>query len=221
MRGESNHSGSRKINFKSDFKLIQPLAYHDPETGKLKKSGFPPYGFRLLYFTVSPANCYEASYHLNKDGEPVYKNMLEMDGKIVVIFDRHNLTPGDLNVIVTMDVPDGLYPDGYQHEEMPYRTDVKLWHGISDGYEIEAATAILPYVFITAYRMAIEAGYEGTQEEFMKALAQVGDIGEIAGKAGDVVKALEEWENEKVQYLRIDQIEEYSDEEMDDFLNNL
>lgn len=211
--------GKRHINYQSDFKLIQPLACTEGE--ETQDIGFPEYSFKLTYFTASSSNGYVASCIYDKEGNASMRNLKNVDGKILVVFDNHRLMPGDLKVKMIVNLPDADFPDGKQKVVTPAETGINLWTKASDTTETEAVQLIVPYIFRSAYDLAKAHGFTGTEEEYYLSLAKVGEMAEIAGKADEVTKAVEEWENEKDQFIRKDEEEEYSDEEMEEFLNTL
>lgn len=135
----------REINYKQDFSIWERLLYRDPETREFKEMGFPPYDFKIRYYTTSLANAYEASCRWSH-GEPKCVNCKCIGGKLLVIFDRHHLQPGVLKGEIEIEYPSHLYPDGFRNDPIELNPDVRLVHGGTTSPSRIESEVILPYI---------------------------------------------------------------------------
>lgn len=239
----------RHINYKSDFALEQRLYYEDPETRQLKDMGFPPFNFKLYYYTTSRANAYVASCTYEKKHivkhDPHHKphdrrgnesycehydsehdeyevrmvNCRNENGTILVVFDNHNLACGELKVEVVFDIPDNLFPDGRKKEVLPYPTDVLLWTKPTDGYPRAEAMAVLPYIKGTDGKDGKD-GKDFTYEDLTS--EQIEDFAEkVADKVIDdnVSEKIEEAIDKKMGE-EFDEIGDITDEEFDEMFHD-
>lgn len=145
----------KQINYKSDFKLF--------EKGDLHTAPFE------LEYSTTFGRSYKASYI-----EGVYTNcsMLD-DGRLMVIFDNHGLPPGILRVTRRYYLTDNDYHDGICHLVSKDETGVMLTAGKTDECEVEVQ--VPPHYMQgdpgkSAYQIAVENGYEGSEEEWLQSL---------------------------------------------------
>lgn len=109
----------KQINYKSDFKLF--------EKGELHAAPF-----EYVYSTTF-GKSYKASY---LDG--VYTNCrLLDDGRLMVVFDNHELSPGILRVTRRYYLTDSGYHDGICHLVSKEGTGVILTDGKTDDCDVE------------------------------------------------------------------------------------
>lgn len=211
-----------EINYKSDFDFILHLE---------GESGFPEFNFTGEIWPERIRELKEAygcdwgrlidmqgktgirPYIFYKRGKELH-NCFDDDGKIHVVADNHGLPPGRLLLILKSYLPNAMYPDGTKKIERIYPLYIELVEGSGDcdvrNIDIELT---VPYVYITAYHLARSKGYTGTEEEFLQALA---DVGEMGSMAEETRKTLQEWQQEKDNFIRNDITEEELREELQD-----
>lgn len=151
----------QRINYKSDFDFILRL-----RDCKGDAVGFPGYDWEARLWTPqNKANAYTASC---KGG--VCENCYNDNGEIHIVCDGHRLGLGQLCAELTVELPNGIYPDGYRKRVEPQLLDIEL---VSDAGDCptEAQTEVaVAYAVIDAYDMAVASGYEGTREDYTASL---------------------------------------------------
>ena len=105
-----------KINYKSDFTFI--LVIRDCEGNDI---GFPPMDFDAQIWTNSKINAY---YFGRRNGELI--NCKNEDDKIRVIVNDHQMRCGELQVEVTLHLPDSEFPDQERRIVTPDKLDITL-----------------------------------------------------------------------------------------------
>lgn len=76
----------------------------------------------------------------------------DADGQVrsaVIVFDfsnRQHLPSGRLSFTMKAEIPNDMYPDGYQDITEPHPTNAELWDGATDYKEAVEVELILPYV---------------------------------------------------------------------------
>lgn len=176
----------QEINYRQDFTLLQSF-YYKNEKGDLVDFGFPPYDFKIFYWTASRANAYVASCRY-ANGEPKCVNCRKVgDNKLLVVFDNHKLSPGELHAEMIMEVPDDMYPDGFRRDPFPMRTDVRLIHGPTPTPTRVETTAILPYIKGRDGKDGKDFSYDDMTEEQKEDLAKrvAGNV-EMPDLGGDI-----------------------------------
>lgn len=145
----------KQINYKSDFKLF--------ENGDLHASPFE-YEYNTTFGKSYKASCLDG----------VYTNCrLLDDGRLMVIFDNHGLAPGILRVIRRYYLTDKDYHDGICNLVSKEDTGVILTAGKTDECEVEVQ---VPSHYMqgdpgkSAYQIAVDNGYEGSEEEWLESL---------------------------------------------------
>ena len=153
-----------KINYKSDFTFI--LVIRDCEGNDI---GFPPMDFDAQIWTNSKINAY---YFGRRNGELI--NCKNEDGKIRVIVNDHQMRCGELQVEVTLHLPDSEFPDQERRIVTPDKLDITLVN-LTDStcYPSEVAEISFPMALVTSYDIAVKYGYEGTQEQFIQDLTSI------------------------------------------------
>ena len=153
-----------KINYKSDFTFI--LVIRDCEGNDI---GFPPMDFDAQIWTNSKINAY---YFGRRNGELI--NCKNEDGKIRVIVNDHQMRCGELQVEVTLHLPDSEFPDQERRIVTPDKLDITLVN-LTDStcYPSEVAEISFPMALVTSYDIAVKYGYEGTQEQFIADLTSI------------------------------------------------
>lgn len=189
-------------NYKSDFDFIQRVVLcvrHDDGTCSKTDVGWPDYDWTATYYTYNRANAYVASCIGG-----VCTNCFNDNGRIHVIVHDHYLGKGELRVELRAWLPNDIYPGGTQKQVEPAPTGIELVDGPGDcPTEIEVEV-MLPYIKgdpgepgergpqgpqgpsgeagpqgepgASAYDLAVEGGYEGSEDEFSAALADIASI---------------------------------------------
>lgn len=145
-----------RINYKSDFKLF--------ESGDLHTSPF-----EFEYKTTVHGRSFKASY---VDGKYTNCQLLE-DGRLMIVFDDHGLMPGKLRVTRHYYLTDKDYHDGICNLYSTEDAGVMLTEGKTDACDVEIQ--VPPHYMQgdpgkSAYQIAVENGYEGSEEEWLKSL---------------------------------------------------
>ena len=153
-----------KINYKSDFTFI--LVIRDCEGNDI---GFPPMDFDAQIWTNSKINAY---YFGRRNGELI--NCKNEGDKIRVIVNDHQMRCGELQVEVTLHLPDSEFPDQERRIVTPDKLDITLVN-LTDStcYPSEVAEISFPMALVTSYDIAVKYGYEGTQEQFIQDLTSI------------------------------------------------
>ncbi|MDE5644036.1 MAG: leucine-rich repeat protein, partial [Muribaculaceae bacterium] len=85
----------------------------------------------------------------------------------------------------TLDLPDGIYPDGIRRDVSPAPLGVELVNGAGDCPRDITLDLTLPVVYLTAYDLAVRAGYAGTLAEYIgyvNRFPQVVETSEMLGR---------------------------------------
>ena len=177
----------KQIFFKTDFRITE-----HSEVGY----GVP---FRFAYFTSSPSRAFVASY----DGNVFTNCHIDGNGDLCVAFDDHKMGIGTLMVERTYYLNDECYASGVCDERIePQKVIIEEEdsQGQIQKYELvlslQGASAIDAYSVVepywakgdpgkSAYEIAVEHGYVGTEEEWLASLkGEQGDPGQ-QGEKGD------------------------------------
>ena len=162
----------RRINYKSDFK---DLVYHSASLDGCK--------FRFVYFIG------RSRFIAEYDGTN-YTNCERIDStQILVTLNNHGLPQGRLGVVRYYWLPDDSYPDGSEKVVSRELTNVVLTDGKTDGDTTPIASDILlealrGYRGYSAYEIAVQRGFEGSEDEWLASFNYVltnEDKREIAG----------------------------------------
>ena len=150
-------------NYKSDFSLILT----PKQVGGKTLSAFPSGDFEIVF------TCGGRKYSCSRKGDRYTNCRLNDDGTLTVVFDSHNLLPGVLKMACRMHLPDSLYSDGSQLVVTPERPiGLELVTCEGDEAAVFATDLMMPYAIITAYQMAVSAGYKGTEKEWLDLMMQ-------------------------------------------------
>ena len=157
----------QRINYKSDFDFILRL-----RDCKGDAVGFPGYDWEVRLWTPqNKANAYTAAC---RGG--VCENCYNDNGEIHIVCDGHRLGLGQLCAELTVELPNGIYPDGYRKRVEPQLLGIELVNDAGDC-PTEAQTEVaVAYAVIDAYDMAVASGYEGTREEYTASLGMLPDL---------------------------------------------
>ena len=180
----------KKINYKSDFDFI--LHLYD---GCGNEVDFPDYDFTATFYTFSKANAFIAS----KRGEELV-NCYNDKGRLHIVCDSHGLAAGELKVDFSVELPDGIYGDGYRRVVTPRELGIMLVCGEGDCPKGKDVEVVVPYVYLSAYELAKQAGYKGTLEEYTEALnnmpKMVEEAKNVVGRESEVIKSVENLKSE-------------------------
>ncbi len=118
---------SKQVNYQSDFDVLLHLTDADGND-----IGYPDFDFTAKF---SSGATYEVG---QKNG--VKRGVAEANGNVKVVFNDHKLSPGELKLTFSADIPDEDYPDGKKLHVVPVKTDIYLTSEaseVSTGIEIE------------------------------------------------------------------------------------
>ncbi len=108
------------------------------------------------------------TYVCSKRGDE-YKRCRMQDGALVCVFDNHGLSADVLFISAIFFTPNAAYPDGTQAEKIEkHALDVELVTTDENDISEYSTEIVLPFAVITAYQMAVNAGYAGTEAEWLE-----------------------------------------------------
>lgn len=172
---------------------------------------FPPYNFIGRIYSRQVGNVSKKFYEFSKKGDKL-TNCYDDNGRIHVVMDHHGLPAGRLALEFLSFLPDPSYPDGSRAVPHAQLLNIVLVNGpvnySCNGFDVEMT---LPYVWISAYELAKSAGYTGTEDEYMQALLSIGEIGKLAE---ETKKAVDDWNENKDEYVRIDEMADITEDEI-------
>jgi hypothetical protein len=162
----------KDIFYKTDFVLkeVSEVGYSVP--------------FRFRYWAAAPSRFFEASF----DGTNYQNCRLDDNGDLIIGFDNHNMGCGTLMVARTYYLNNQDFADGVCDEAIPPTPVVieevdgqgltqkfTLRLALSGETAIDATSVVLPYYAKgdpgeSAYQIAVEHGYVGTEEEWLASL---------------------------------------------------
>ena len=154
-------------------------------------------------------------YIFSKEGD-MMTNCLNDNGRLRVVVAGHQFPGAHLRLTMTYFLPNPIYPGGIQKVIRDYPLDIGGRCGKRPG-EIDLE-AVVPFVYVSAYELAKANGFEGTEEEFLRALS---GIGKAPGIDEETLEALKEWQANKDEYLREDEFEEISDDEIKEAIDEI
>ncbi len=172
----------RKINCMSDFDAIMRLS-----DCKGNETGWPECDWRAEFFTSSGVGIYRASCI---GGE--CRNCFNDGGRIHVVFKDHRMGVGTLQCRLTLDLPDGVYPDGIRRDVSPAPLGVELVNGAGDCPSDITLDLTLPAVYLTAYDLAVRAGYAGTLAEYIGCVNRFPQVVETSEMLGRMLSDLDD-----------------------------
>lgn len=140
--------------------------------------------FRFKYWAAAPSRFFEANF----DGTNYQNCRLDDNGDLIIGFDNHNMGCGTLMVARTYYLNNQDFADGVCDEVIPptpvvieevdgqgvtQKFTVRL--ALSGETAIDATSVVLPYYAKgdpgkSAYEIAVEHGYQGTEEEWIASL---------------------------------------------------
>lgn len=164
----------RRVNYESDFDFMLWFVREGPD-GEPERF-FPDYDFTGV---LSSGRRFVFS---RKGGR--YVNCRREGDSLRVVCDNHGLAPGGVWLKVVAELPDGIYPDGFRREVSDGPAGIELVRGNGDSpTEMEVALTV-PFVFRSAYDMAVDAGFEGTEEDFRRATAMMPEAVDVLRQVG-------------------------------------
>lgn len=169
----------RRINYRSDFRFALSL-----RNGNVDLSQSPCWKAVL---TTTGTNSYEVS----RNGDEFKNCEIDELGKLQVIVENHKLEVGELSIEVTLFIPSTDYSDGIELEPVREKTGIMLVPDGGDAPSELDVQVLLPYVYIDAYEIAKRYGYEGTAEDYIDVLKNLG----IYATKIEVDSKIEDWHN--------------------------
>ena len=162
---------TKKIFYQTDFRLVEQ-----------SDAGFDV-PFKFTYYTANPKQCWVATY----DGHEYTNCEVDGDGRLCIGFDDHKLGVGTLMVERRYYLTDDHYQSGICDEvieptpviikEDVEGTEVEMNVVLGfDGCTAPTITGEIPPYWTkgdpgkSAYEIAVEHGYEGTEEEWLQSL---------------------------------------------------
>ncbi|WP_289290013.1 LamG-like jellyroll fold domain-containing protein [Muribaculum intestinale] len=157
----------KRHHWKSDLLLSE--TFYNLE-GSIRKQVAVPAELRIDYFT-DPCG---ARFTVERHGAECTNCFVSEDGMTLtaaVPLSRQPVGEGSLYHLITEYVQDGNFPEGKRAVATPGVTDVILTTGASDESAESVSESVLQTVMYgySAYQLAVLNGYEGTEEEYIKA----------------------------------------------------
>ena len=168
---------TKKINYKSDFDFIAKLTATNAN-GESVEVGFPDYDFELII--TSGCNGYSTRSFVASSIGGVTKNCFNDNGQLHIVCDNHKLNVGELFGEYKAYLPNDIYPDGTQLNVEPQSLGIELVVGASDTPTTAEIELQLPYIYQSAYDLAVASGYEGSMEDYMRLSAELPEAVETA-----------------------------------------
>ena len=175
-----------KINYKSDFDFIAEVEAIGAEDNKVA-IGFPQYDWEIILTTGDC--CYNSRTYIVRYKKGVVTNCYNDNGKIHIICDNHKLPVGQLQMEFRSFLPNSNYPDGTQKVVATYDLDIELTTE-NTGITSAEVQIVLPFLYDSAYRIAQQGGYQGTQEEYYQLASQLPNAVETANKVHESATSL-------------------------------
>lgn len=180
----------KRINYKSDFDFVARLMVSATD-GTITDIGFPSYDWEMRI--SSGCNGYTQFVASANGGK--LKNCVNDNGQLRIVCDNHGLRVGKLFAEFYAYLPNDIYPDGEQLVVNSQEIGIELVADAGDEpTDIEIQLA-LPFVYDSAYRQAVSAGYKGSQDEYMALASMLPDAVETAikiqGSAEQIGSAIE------------------------------
>lgn len=151
-------------HYKSDFKIFVSL----PDKFTLAP-------FKFTYFIEGNRTKYVVSY----DGHSYYNCSPLEDGRLLIVFQNHNLGIGTINVIRQYFLPDEDFASGVCRTFSEESTDIYLGEGYSDEGDVHVQ---LPPNYMqgkpgkSAYQEWLDMGNEGSVQDFLDSLFKYDDL---------------------------------------------
>lgn len=131
---------------------------------------WPEFDFRAKFYTRKTGRCYEA-WSIDGVDHNCYR---DADGRLVIVFDRHGLQPGTLEVVMMALLPNDRMPDGIEQVPLRVTTGIRLTLTVTD-----LPTDIHMSVQLPVYVRNYEAQLAALQKN-------ISDYSEFEGAVGGV-----------------------------------
>jgi hypothetical protein len=167
-----------KVNYKSDFDFT--AVFKAFGQGGEVEIGFANYDWEIVLTTGCnhfASKGYVVSY---KGG--VCTNCFNDNSKVHIVMNDHKLGVGQIQGVVKANIPNPIYPDGYQLLMHNVVLPFELVTDNGDAPSEVEVEILLPYLYDSAYRIAVASGYKGTQEEYYQLASQLPNAVETANK---------------------------------------
>ena len=160
-----------RINYRSDFDFRLDIKNREDLGGANQTIGF--YDFDWVA-TITSGSTSGIRYVARRVGEESKNCYAEEDGGIHIVCDNHRLSPGKLWCDFEAQLPDSRYADGIRnlHYKFPLGIELVRDTGDTNGGRTEVS---IPFVYITAYDLAVRDGYDGSAEEYMELMKSLPD----------------------------------------------
>lgn len=168
---------TKKFNYKSDFDFIAKLTATNANRESVEV-GFPDYDFELII--TSGCNGYSTRSFVASSIGGVTKNCFNDNGQLHIVCDNHKLNVGELFGEFKAYLPNDIYPDGTQLNVEPQSLGIELVVGASDTPTTAEIELQLPYIYQSAYDLAVASGYEGSLEDYLRLSAELPEAVETA-----------------------------------------
>lgn len=166
-------------NYRGDFLIVEKF-YRD----SLRLEPVPvPEHVRVKYFTRGREGVFVAE----RDGNRCRSCEVSDDGMNLLVYVPLSRVPigrGELLKVVTEISEDENFPSGEKYVPVPQKTGVILYEGVSDGSGEVVSESVLSQVLhgYSAYELAVQHGYEGTEEEWLEICSPTG-VGKVTAEA--------------------------------------
>lgn len=167
----------KRINYKSNFDFIAKLTATNAN-GESVEVGFPDYDFELII--TSGCNGYSTRSFVASSIGGATKNCFNDNGQLHIVCDNHKLNVGELFGEFKAYLPNDIYPDGTQLNVEPQSLRIELVVGASDTPTTAEIELQLPYIYQSAYDLAVASGYEGSMEDYLRLSAELPEAVETA-----------------------------------------
>jgi prefoldin subunit 5 len=177
-----------KVNYKSDFDFT--AVFKAFGQGGEVEIGFANYDWEIVLTTGCnhfASKGYVVSY---KGG--VCTNCFNDNSKVHIVMNDHKLGVGQIQGVVKANIPNPIYPDGYQLLMHNVVLPFELVTDNGDAPSEVEVEILLPYLYDSAYRIAVASGYKGTQEEYYQLASQLPNAVETAMKIQGTADSLAE-----------------------------
>ena len=154
-------------NYRGDFLIVEKF-YRD---GNKQEPVPVPGHVRVNYFTGMSEGVFVAE----RDGDRCRSCKVSDDGMSLLVYvplSRVPIGQGELLKVVTEISEDVNFPSGKKYVPVPQKTGIILYNGMSDGSGEVVSESVLSLVThgYSAYELAVQHGYEGTEEEWLESL---------------------------------------------------
>jgi uncharacterized coiled-coil DUF342 family protein len=178
---------NNKVNYKSDFDFTANFKAFGQ--GGEVEIGFANYDWEIV-LTTGCSHLASKGYVVSYKGG-VCTNCFNDNGKVHIVMNDHKLGVGQLQGVVKANIPNPIYPDGHQLLMHNMVLPFELVTDNGDAPSEVEVEILLPYLYDSAYRIAVASGYKGTQEEYYQLASQLPNAVETAMQIKDTATSLE------------------------------